>query len=258
MNTCRALVQCFLLLKKDHLDVAIHIAENRIVHTFELILCDVHRMLEMCLSDVARKVVMGMWFHRIVVMGMWFHRIVVMCNGYNSGKQLIDKWFSAVIASVSRLFAFATMYNSWFLSLRLYTVIDMPEQMRVGEFLPPYYISQLEDSIIISGSFSFGDCRILYAWDLQVDDGEVSSYRQLFTIPYPYDHELKLLGFSKDKQPIVKAAIFQQWHQSPQVFNLSFQTFQNVGVEVNRGSFFIGPYKESLMLLNEQNNALIN
>ncbi|GJS28989.1 putative reverse transcriptase domain-containing protein [Tanacetum coccineum] len=46
-----------------------HIAENRIVHTFELILCDVHRMLEMCLCDVARKVVMGMWFYRIVVMG---------------------------------------------------------------------------------------------------------------------------------------------------------------------------------------------
>ncbi|GJT18821.1 hypothetical protein Tco_0877527, partial [Tanacetum coccineum] len=113
-------------------------------------------------------------------------------------------------------------------------VIDMPEHMCVGEFLPPYYISQLEDSIIISGSFSFGDFHILYAWDLQVDDGEVSSYRQLFTIPYPAEHELELLGFNKDKQPIVEAAIFQQWHQSLQVFNPSFQTFQNVGVEANR------------------------
>ncbi|GKB85731.1 hypothetical protein Tco_0958003 [Tanacetum coccineum] len=111
----------------------------------------------------------------------------------------------------------------------------MPEQMRAGEFLPPYYISQLKDSIIISGSFSFDNFRILYAWDLQVDDGEVSSYRQLFTIPYPAEHELKLLGFNKDKQPIVEAAIFQQWHQSLQVFNPSFQTFQNVGVEANRG-----------------------
>nr|GFA56906.1 hypothetical protein [Tanacetum cinerariifolium] len=51
-----------------HLDVVMHIAENRIVHTFELILCDVHCMLEMCLCSVARKVVMGMLFHRIVVM----------------------------------------------------------------------------------------------------------------------------------------------------------------------------------------------
>ncbi|GKB06086.1 hypothetical protein Tco_0834319 [Tanacetum coccineum] len=47
-----------------------HIAENRIVHTFKLILFDVHCMLEMCMFDVARKVVMGMWFHRIVEMCM--------------------------------------------------------------------------------------------------------------------------------------------------------------------------------------------
>ncbi|GKA39124.1 reverse transcriptase zinc-binding domain-containing protein [Tanacetum coccineum] len=88
----------------------------------------------------------------------------------------------------------------------------MPEQMLVGEFLPPYYISQLGDSIIISGIFNFGDFRIIYAWELEVDDGEVSSYRQLFTIPYPVEHELKLLGFSKDKQPIVEASINPQWH----------------------------------------------
>ncbi|GJW37500.1 hypothetical protein Tco_0060420, partial [Tanacetum coccineum] len=76
----------FSLKVIDHLDVAMHIAENHIVHTFELILYDVHRMLEMCLCDVAHKVVRGMWFHRIVVMGIWFHRTVVMGNGYNFEK----------------------------------------------------------------------------------------------------------------------------------------------------------------------------
>ncbi|GJW39340.1 hypothetical protein Tco_0065185 [Tanacetum coccineum] len=93
-NSCLVLIKLFVIWisascvtsRAYHLDVAMHIAENRIVHTFELILCDVHRMLEMCLCDVARKVVMGMLFHRIVAMGMWFHRIVVMGNGYNSGK----------------------------------------------------------------------------------------------------------------------------------------------------------------------------
>ncbi|GKD41024.1 hypothetical protein Tco_1261231 [Tanacetum coccineum] len=106
-----------------------------------------------------------------------------------------------------------------------FQVIDMLEQMLVQEFLPPYYISHLGDSIIISRSFIFGDFRIIYAWELEVDEGEVSSYRQLFTIPYPAEHQLKLLGFSKDKQPIVKAVIIQQWHQSLQVFNPSFQIF---------------------------------
>ncbi|GJZ62356.1 F-box domain containing protein [Tanacetum coccineum] len=132
------------------------------------------------------------------------------------------------------------MLVSFDLITHQFEVINMPEQMLVGEFLPPYFISQLEDSIIISGSFNFGNFRIIYAWELEVDDGEVSLYRQLFTIPYPAEHELKLIGFSKDKQPIVEAAIFQQWHQSLQVFNPSIQSFQNVGVEANHGSFFIG------------------
>ncbi|GKC32486.1 F-box domain containing protein [Tanacetum coccineum] len=89
----------------------------------------------------------------------------------------------------------------------------------------------------------------------------------LLKINYPYygqgpwsspaEHELKLIGFSKDKQPIVEAAIFQQWHQSLQVFNPSIQSFQNVGVEANHGSFFIGQYKESLMLVNEQSMGII-
>ncbi|GJV09689.1 hypothetical protein Tco_1351230 [Tanacetum coccineum] len=121
-----------------------------------------------------------------------------------------------------------------------------------GEFLPPYYISQLEDSIIISGSFNFGDVCFIDAWELEVDDGEVSSYRQLFTIQYLVDHELKIIGFTKDKQPIVEASFLQQFHQSLQVFNPSFQSFQNVGVKANHGSFFVGQCKESLMLVNEQ------
>ncbi|GKD65552.1 hypothetical protein Tco_1446198 [Tanacetum coccineum] len=86
-------------------------------------------------------------------------------------------------------------------------VMDMPEQIRVGEFSPPYYISQLGDSLIISRNFGFGNCRIIYAWALEVEGGFVSSYRLLFTIPYPTNRELKLLGFSKDKEPIVEALI---------------------------------------------------
>ncbi|GKC22488.1 hypothetical protein Tco_1024638, partial [Tanacetum coccineum] len=136
-------------------------------------------------------------------------------------------------------------------------VIDMPEQIGVGELSPPYYISQLGNSLIISGNFSFGNFHFIYAWALELDDGFVSSYRQLFTLPYPTEHELKLLGFSKDKEPIVEAVIVQQWHHSLQVFKLTFQTFQNVDVSANRGSFFISPHKDSLILLTKQNNAII-
>ncbi|GJS64073.1 hypothetical protein Tco_0678637 [Tanacetum coccineum] len=133
----------------------------------------------------------------------------------------------------------------------------MHEQIGVGEFSHPYYISQLCNSLLISRSFNFGVLRIIYAWALEVDGGYVSSYRMLFSIPYPSNHELKLLGFNKDKEPIVEA---NDMHNIPhwlQVFNPTVESFQNVGVEANGGSFFISPYKESLVLLTELNNELM-
>ncbi|GJU19643.1 ribonuclease H-like domain-containing protein [Tanacetum coccineum] len=86
----------------------------------------------------------------------------------------------------------------------------MPEQVGVGEFSPPYYISQLGESLIISESFDFGDIHVIYAWALQVEGGFVSSCRMLFTISHPTVNHLKLLGFSNDNQPILEATIVQQ------------------------------------------------
>ncbi|GJR69871.1 hypothetical protein Tco_0015936 [Tanacetum coccineum] len=154
----------------------------------------------------------------------------------------------------------------------------MPEQMLVGEFLPPYYISQLGDSIIISGSFNFGDFRIIYAWELEVDDGElgnslvisgnlihyenryicawlleveaavVTSWRVLFVIPS--QNIAKLLGFTMDDDLIVEVDSGQEMVHTLQVYDRPSQQFHNVGIEGDVGSFFIGPYKESLILLN--------
>nr|GEV26023.1 hypothetical protein [Tanacetum cinerariifolium] len=90
----------------------------------------------------------------------------------------------------------------------------MPEQVGVGEFLPPYYISQLGDSLIISGSFEFGNFRIIYAWALEFEDCIISSSNLLFTIPHPAAHFLKLLGFSNANEPIVEAEIVQQCYSS--------------------------------------------
>ncbi|GKC91955.1 hypothetical protein Tco_1157397 [Tanacetum coccineum] len=95
---------------------------------------------------------------------------------------------------------------------KIFWVIYMPEEMLVGQCLPSYYISQLGDCIIISGSFKFVDFSIIYAWELQVDDDKVSWYRKLFTLRYPIKHDLKLIGFTKDKQPIVEASFVKQLH----------------------------------------------
>ncbi|GKC31983.1 hypothetical protein Tco_1039277 [Tanacetum coccineum] len=96
-----------IALAKGHLDVVMHFVENRIVHTSDPIMCDFHRMVEMCLCDI----------DRMAAMGMWFDCMVVMRIGYNLGKRLSDNWFIALITSVSRLSASAKMYRSWLLTL---------------------------------------------------------------------------------------------------------------------------------------------
>nr|GEX60516.1 hypothetical protein [Tanacetum cinerariifolium] len=61
---------------------------------------------------------------------------------------------------------------------------------RVEEFSPSYYISQLGDSLIISGSFGFEDFHIIYAWALDFQDGFISSYSLLFIIRHPPEKEI--------------------------------------------------------------------
>nr|GEZ60554.1 hypothetical protein [Tanacetum cinerariifolium] len=77
----------------------------------------------------------------------------------------------------------------------------MPEQVGVREFSPSYYTSRLGESLIISGSFDFGDCRVIYAWALEVEGGCVSSCRLLFTISHPSNNHLMLLGFRASTPP---------------------------------------------------------
>nr|GEW38808.1 hypothetical protein [Tanacetum cinerariifolium] len=74
-------------------------------------------------------------------------------------------------------------YNDDGISTKIYLIVsfdlvthqfyvqDMPEKVRVGMFSPPYYISQLGESHIISGSFDSGDYHIIYAWALEVVGG---------------------------------------------------------------------------------------
>ncbi|GKB10450.1 hypothetical protein Tco_0844373 [Tanacetum coccineum] len=63
---------------------------NCILHTFETISLDVHRMVEMCLCDVAR----------MDALGMRFNRMVVKCIGYNFEKcgHMVDLRCSKMVA----------------------------------------------------------------------------------------------------------------------------------------------------------------
>ncbi|PWA74692.1 F-box domain-containing protein [Artemisia annua] len=114
-----------------------------------------------------------------------------------------------------------------------------------------------EKFVYNDGSFHAEEYKILCAWVLEFDGRIVSSCTVLFTIPFPIEHVVKFIGFTKDEEPIVESKSNQHSANSLQVYDKTSQQFQNIGIEANGGSFFIGPYKESLILLNQPNNTYV-
>ncbi|GKA53625.1 hypothetical protein Tco_0746940 [Tanacetum coccineum] len=126
-------------------------------------------------------------------------------------------------------------------------VLDIPTQVRNS--LPiPFYISNLGNSLVISGNLIHDENRYICAWLLEVGAAVVTSWRVLFVIPS--QNIAKLLGFTMEDDPIVEVFSGQEMIHTLQVYDRPSQQFHNVGIEGDGGSFFIGPYKESLILLN--------
>ncbi|GJY47709.1 hypothetical protein Tco_0436772 [Tanacetum coccineum] len=93
------------------------------------------------------------------------------------------------------------------------------------------------------------DYYLFCGWSLSVDGGSITSFTLPFAIPLP--HFLKLLGFTNNQLPlpIVEVIDGLQLAHSVQMYNRLTESFDNVGIKGLVGSFYIEPYKESLILL---------
>ncbi|GJY30145.1 phospholipase-like protein [Tanacetum coccineum] len=99
------------------------------------------------------------------------------------------------------------------------------------------------------GTFSVGDIVLLCGWVLTVNGASVMSFNMLFSLPT--NHSVKLIGFTNTDAPIVEVdELGYQLEQTLQIYDLVAKEFRGVGMEADGGSFYIGPYKESLILLN--------
>ncbi|GJW39058.1 hypothetical protein Tco_0064903 [Tanacetum coccineum] len=107
----------------------------------------------------------------------------------------------------------------------------------------------LGNSLILTGSTDETDCYLFCGWSLLVDVASVTLFTLFFVIPTP--NFVKLLGFTNDEipLPIVEVPGPHQLANSVQVYNHFTQSLQNLGIKGVAGSFYIGPYKESLILL---------
>nr|GEX01796.1 transposase, MuDR, MULE transposase domain protein [Tanacetum cinerariifolium] len=175
-----------------------------------------------------------------VLNGRYNHQVNLETGVCECGKwQLSGIPCGHVIAVTSMLVSF-DMINHQF------HVLDIPSVLRY-QLPDPFYISHLGNSLVISGNLIIFENRYIYVWLLEVDGAFVTSWRMLFVIPST--NVVKLIGFTNDDDPIVEVDRGRMLHPL-QVDDHTSQEFHNVGISADGGSFFISPYKESLILLN--------
>ncbi|GKE05275.1 F-box domain containing protein [Tanacetum coccineum] len=175
------------------------------------------------------------------------------------GIRIKRSWGLAVVGSCIFWGCSKTFFNDDGSSYKLYmlvsfdlinhqfNVLDIPTELK-NQLPIPFYISKLGNSLVISGNHIYYENRYICAWLLEVEPAVVTSWRVLFIIPS--QNIAKLCRYTRDEDPIVEVDRGQQMVHTLQVYDRSSQQFQNVSIEANGGSFFIGPYKESLILLN--------
>ena len=123
--------------------------------------------------------------------------------------------------------------------------LEIPAELLVN--LPlPFLVSNLRDNIVVSGNIEQDDHYVFCLWLLTVVGGTITSFQCLLNIPNTC--KLKLICFDDNNDPILEFQNPEGWATSLSLYKFASDTFQNMGIEGDGGSFFITPYNESVLL----------
>nr|GEY67206.1 hypothetical protein [Tanacetum cinerariifolium] len=111
------------------------------------------------------------------------------------------------------------------------------------------------NNLVVLVNYLVGEGRLLCGWLLRVDGYSLTSYRMVVSVNIPYSS--KLDRFNNDEEPIIEVDdTGYQMDTTLQVYNPTQGEIQNVGVDADLGSFFVGAMKESLILVNHSDRSI--
>ncbi|GJU92524.1 probable galacturonosyltransferase 7 isoform X2 [Tanacetum coccineum] len=136
------------------------------------------------------------------------------------------------------------MVVSFDLITKDFKVVDLPNSLTNELNGTRVLVSKLRESLVVYGSICEG-AETCSLWVMQHD----SSFRKLFTIGSPI---CKILGFRNNGEPIFRSAKELGPFTTLDVYDPSSQQIKNLdlGISGLQNSFFMGSYKESLLLLD--------
>nr|GFA82972.1 phospholipase-like protein [Tanacetum cinerariifolium] len=123
--------------------------------------------------------------------------------------------------SIPSWYADGTMYKVSWCDVEEIIVIHKPLLVWL---VPPFCVTQLGNSLVLSANYHVGDSRLLRAWVLEVYGHSVTSYRMIVNVPTPYS--TRSLGFNSDEEPIIKVDdIGYQMDTTLQVYHRTHKEF---------------------------------
>nr|GEW94259.1 hypothetical protein [Tanacetum cinerariifolium] len=126
-------------------------------------------------------------------------------------------------------------------------MLDLPKSLTnelYGHSPMSESISKLRESLVVYGCIMAEGALCCGVWVMEHD----LSFTMLFTIGANVD---KILGFRKSGEPIFEAhKDYGEPTTTLDVYDPRSQQIKNLGIVERNGSFFIGSYKESLLLLD--------
>ncbi|GJV46018.1 probable galacturonosyltransferase 7 isoform X2 [Tanacetum coccineum] len=134
------------------------------------------------------------------------------------------------------------MVLSFDLITKEFKVIDLPDSL-INELCGSVSVSKLRESLVVYGPINVMGSRGCGVWVMDHD----SSFRKLFTIRALVR---KILGFSKSGEAIFEIEKAFGRCATLNVYDPCSQQIKNIGISGLSCSFFMGSYKESLLLLD--------
>ncbi|PWA42179.1 F-box domain-containing protein [Artemisia annua] len=132
--------------------------------------------------------------------------------------------------------------------------VEIPESIRVH--LPiPFSIFAHGDALVVCGNILADVNNVFCVRILEVEGASLTG-RILRSFTHQSHCCLRLLGFTKYEEPIVEVDTPFQSEHTLEVYQQWSGQFHNVCIEGDAGTFFMGPYMESLILLNELDGSV--
>ncbi|GKB27294.1 reverse transcriptase domain-containing protein [Tanacetum coccineum] len=145
------------------------------------------------------------------------------------------------------------MIMSFDLITKAFKVVDIPDSI-INRFIGGFLISKLRESLIVFGYIRDNEMledAVCGVW-MMVDDGVITSFREIFTIDTPISISLvnEILGFRKSGEPIIEARKLDSQFATFEVYEPRSQLITNLGIYGQDRTFFLSSCTESMLLLD--------